>query len=278
MSHPRPLRPWTSKLLVSLIVAVPVAMFFVMQAVTVYTRSGSLEDVWFIDGANGPALLARDVIVVGTEKDAKLRNRLSVVDLQNGERLTREKVEEALEFLGQDGSGLWFQRRTLGGDVHVRHASTLERLDATGARAPAETAQKTPAPTASIPGAPGAVNLQPTLAAANGAAPLAVPQPERFKSGEWLLDGRGQPLKLSGPDSIIAVYPEPSDDLGRILVSRVSLVDGRILWTAKLERQRGLRAARELGDQLVLVTAGAARDFAIALDSATGENRWVYHF
>ncbi|MGA9525049.1 MAG: hypothetical protein WBV82_26555, partial [Myxococcaceae bacterium] len=129
MSQPRTLRPWVSKLLVTVILAVPVAVFFVMQAVTFYTRSGSLEDVWFIEGPNGPALLARDVIVVGTEKAATLKNRLSLVDLRSGDRLVRDRVEDALEFLGQNASGLWFQRRTLGGDVHVRNARSLERLD-----------------------------------------------------------------------------------------------------------------------------------------------------
>ncbi len=280
MSTPRTLSPSVSKLLVTGIVAVPVAVFFVLQALTVYTRSGSLEDVWFIDGPNGPALLARDVIVVGTEKAASLKNRLSIVDLKSGERLVRDRVEDALEFLGQDASGLWFQRRKLGGDVHARSASSLERLEGVAARPPSETGIKTPAPTAPIPGAPGPLQLQanPVPAAATGGAALTVPQPERFKSGEWLVDERGQPLKLGGPESIIAVYPEQADQLGQFFVSRVSLSDGQILWTAKLERQRALRAARQVGDQFVLVTSGAARDFAIALDSATGETRWVHHF
>ena len=50
------------------------------------------------------------------------------------------------------------------------------------------------------------------------------------------------------------------------------------LWSAPLERQRFLRAAHVFGDSLVLVSAGAARDFSVAFDIGNGNTRWVHHF
>jgi hypothetical protein len=141
----------------------------------------------------------------------------------------------------------------------VRSASSLERLTDSKTVPPSNAGLVLPLPTGS-------------------AGDVKIPEPGRFNQGEWLLDAGGQPLRLASPDSVVAVYKDPSTKGGPILVSRVATGDGRILWTAKLERQRGLRAARQLDDQLVLVTAGAARDFAVALDVANGKTRWVYFF
>jgi hypothetical protein len=249
-----PARPWVSRLIVTLVLVVPIVAFFVLQAVSVHTRSGSLEEVWRVQGPAGPLLLARDQIVVGTERAATLRNRLTLVDATTGKRLTRERIDEALTFLGQDEAGLWFGRRVDGGDVHARSVRTLKRLEAQG-----------PPPSFPAPsGRPPPVTL-----------PLADPGP--FDRAEWVVDARGEPLRLADPPSVLIVHREGEGDHGQLALSRVSPGD-EILWTAKLERQRGLRGLWRQDGALLLVTSGAARDFALLLDARTGATRWVHYF
>jgi hypothetical protein len=52
------------------------------------------------------------------------------------------------------------------------------------------------------------------------------------------------------------------------------------VWLTPLERQRVIRAASRVGEVVVVVvvTSGAARDFAVAVDARSGKTQWVHHF
>lgn len=250
------------RIVLGAVLIVPVIVFFVLQAFIGATRSGTVEEVWFVRSEGGPRLVARDQIAVGSERSVKIRHRLALVDLSSGERVARRKVDAALELVRADPSGLWFRRKGDGGDLHLRSAQTLERIDARGAAPPAAP------PRAAEPDAPTLREV--TLP---GGARVAL-DAARYPDGSFVTGDRtAAPLLFTDPPSALAVWREGD----RLDVARVS-AQGAEVWRAALENQRSVRTAAKVGEVVVLITSGAARDFAISLDAHTGATKWVHHF
>lgn len=256
-------RPWLNRLIVFLIFALPVALFFVTQTISNRTRSGSVDEVWFVQTNDGPRVLARDRIVAGTQQSAKVIHRLAVIDARNGDRLARERTEDALDLAGVAESGFWMRRKGDGGDAHLRSFDSLERLAAPAGATPPSGVAPTSLPfgTEVTVGATTHTN-----ASLQGS----------FTEAQILEDANtGEPIVLGDPASFFLLHQAPEP--GVLLISRVG-EDGKALWTARLERQRTLTRVAVLEDLLVAISAGAARDFGIGLGLADGKQRWVHHF
>lgn len=267
---PPPRRPWLNRLIVFLIFALPIGLFFATQAISNYTRSGSVDQVWFIQTREGPRMLSRDRIAVGTEKSAKVINRLSLVDARNGDRLTRERLEVAFDYAGlfdpgaDQKGGLWFRRKADGGDPHLRDLDSLDRMRTPAGATPPEKAAPTFPPFASEVVLPSGAHWTTAQNTANWVEP------------QVLVDSTsGNPIVLANPVSFLVLHK--GDQPGLLLVSRVG-EDLEPVWTARLERQRAVMSAAVLEDALIVVSSGVARDFAIALGLADGKTRWVHHF
>lgn len=256
-------KPWVNRLIVLLLVTAPLVMWFVLQTVVMETRAGNVDEVWFADTAAGPLLVSRDSVVVGTEHAAKRRFRVAVVDLRTGERLAREKVDGMLDLAGVSEGALWFRdRKQTDGALHARAPTTLE---------PLEKASGTPAK--KVEERKGFVPLKPEVE-----VPGIGPVKPSFNAGEVLLDSTTTaPIVLEEPRSYVVVHRPEEPGTSKFLVSRVS-AEGKTLWTEPLDRQRWLRAAHVADGKLVIVTAGIARDFAIALDVKTGAKQWIHNF
>jgi hypothetical protein len=242
-------------LVLALVLLAPVAAFLALQAIIGITRSGSVEEVWFVHPGGAPRLVARDRIAVGSERAFWWRDRLTLVDLLTGERLARRKVDAPLELVAEAAEALWFRRRD-GGDLHARSSRTLERL---------ELATPPPAPNVRAP-------ADPAMRAATlpDGSRLAPPSSDSF----FLADGsEGGAIAWGDPPSALIV----SHVEDGLVLSRIAR-DGRALWRAPLQRQRSVRAATRVGEVVVLITSGVARDFAVALDGRTGQIRWVHYF
>lgn len=243
------------QLFLALLLAAPVAAFFALQAIIGVTRSGTLDEVWFVGGGSARRLLARDRIAVGSERSHRWRYRLALMDLATGERLARRKVDAPLELVGETPEALWFRRQD-GADLHPRSPDTLERI-----------ALEIPPPAPSR-----RATIDPVLR--TGTLPdntrLAPPSADSFFLAEG---GTGVPITWADPPSALAVSPAEDG----LLLSRIAS-DGRRVWRAPLRHQRAIRAATRVGEVVVVITSGVARDFAVALDARTGETRWVHYF
>lgn len=282
-------RRWVNRLIVLLVIVVPIVVFFVLQAVAVWTRSGSVDEVWFVDSSAGPRLVARDQIVVGVEASAQRRFRLALVDARSGERLAREKMDVALELAGTTPDTLWFQQKHGQGGLHARSPQTLERLDVPTSAAPPPRSYTADPLTdevvlpqgdrfRAVRSASGAIEDAGVAATDDVDATANALDPALFTEPGIVVDQpTGKPLLLENPVSFLVSHRLPSEPRGALRLSRVD-ASGKPLWTATLERQRALRAAHEVEGQVVLVSAGPARDFAIALDAQSGQTRWVHSF
>jgi hypothetical protein len=248
------------RVVLALVLLAPLAAFFGLQAVIGATRSGSVGEVWFLRTADGPRLVARDEIAVGSERSVKLRHRLVLVDLTSGERLARRKVGAPLELVGATSEVLWFRDRRDGSDLHARSARTLERLDAAGVMPTLTPIRAPPAEALSVATLPGGVRID---------APRAE-DPQAFLLPD---SATGELIAFTDPPSVLAV----THGVDGLLLSRIE-DGGPPVWRVPLERQRGIRAASRVGEVVVLITSGAARDFAVAVDAGTGQTRWVHHF
>ena len=239
----------------ALVLLAPVAAFFALQSIIGVTRSGTVEEIWFVRVEGAPRLVVRDRIAVGSERSFRWRDRLTLMDLATGERLARSKVDAPLELMGESAEALWFRRKD-GSDVHARSPQTLERLPlraaspAAGGRAPADPAVQV----ATLP----------------DGSRLAPPSPDSFFLGDA---STGEAIVWGDPPSALLVSP----DAHGLLLTRVT-GDGRTLWRAPLERQRSIRGATRVGEVVVVITSGVARDFAVAIDGRTGQTRWVQYF
>jgi hypothetical protein len=242
-------------IVLALLLLAPVAAFFGLQSIIGVTRSGTVEELWFVRANGTPRLVARDRIAVGSERSFRWRDRLTLVDLATGERLARRKVEAPLELLGQTAGALWFRRKD-GSDVHARSPKTLERL-ALGIAPPLSIARAPADPAARAAPLPGGSHL-------------ALPSPDSFFLGDAIT---GEAITWGDPPSAMVVLPAAQG----LLLSRLT-ADGRALWRSPLERQRAIRAATRVGEVVVVITSGVARDFAVAIDGRTGETRWVQYF
>lgn len=269
-------RVWVNRLVLFLLFALPLGLFVATQGFSNYTRSGNVDDVWFAQTPQGPRLIATDRIVVGTEKAAKVRHRLVVVDVKSGDRIARERLDQGVEFLDASPSGLWFWRKHDRADPHLRDPQTLNRIPAPPTQPPPTTAA--PAHDAfgtqvTLPG--GITWVSADAADAGVAAGARVLDAQRFPGGFILVDARsGQPLVLEGPSFLVAYRGEVP---GVLRVSRLSS-EGEPRWSADLLRQRSVRTASVLEDTLVVVSSGAARDFALAFGVEDGKQRWVHNF
>lgn len=272
---------WLNRLLVTLIVLVPIAVFVTLETVVATKRAGSIDDVWFVDTAAGPRIVGRDQITTGTEGNARVRHRLVMVDARTGERIVREKVDRALDLVGVSDAGLWFRPKHGGGDVHLRDAQTLQQLSADASQAPAaspESEGRQPLALADLVEVQGKTYVA-QAGKVNDAGLGGTLLTEGLSDPAFVLDSSTQaPIVLNDPPSLLVSHREP--DAGghpSLRLSRVGL-DGKTIWKARLERQRLVRFAHVTDGNVVLVTAGAARDFAVSLDLATGATRWVHHF
>lgn len=255
--------PRTKRIILGLVLLAPVVAFFALQSIIGATRSGSLEEVWFVRTQGGPMLVARDRIAVGTQRSVSWRDRLVLVDLATGRRLARRKVDAPLQLIDASDEALWFQRPD-GSDLQARSARTLERFQPRGASPkPSGGSRRSRAP-----GLPAATLPDGSRVAApdGGAA-----SPEKsFLLADAIT---GEAISLSDPPSALAVTPVPDG----LVLSRIQ-GDGGTVWRALLERQRAVRAAAHVGDVVVVITSGPARDFAVSVEARTGKTRWVHHF
>lgn len=261
--------PWVNRALLAFVFGLPILVFIGIQFASAYTRSGTIDEVWFANTADGPRIVGRDQIVSGTRNKPTLRNRLVVVDARDGERLAREHVQRPNRLLAVTTEGLWFCEQHGCADVHLRDPNTLARVN---------TAASPPAANPEPPKDPlvfavevGGQRLE-AVRAEDGITAVGT-----LRAAAFLIDEvTNQPITLDGASAV--VVHRPADDLNNtLLVSRVGL-DLKPLWTAKLERQRAIRGAHLVGDALVLVTSGAARDFAISINVANGQRNWVHYF
>lgn len=272
---PAPIRRrWVNTALVAALVILPIILYFILEQVAVYTRSGSVDAVWFADTPAGPRMIARDQIVAGTEREAKVRNRLVLVDASNGERIAREGVPTQLDLVSVGENALWFKHHLGKPELEARDWDTLELVDHPAGAAPHAVKRPPEDPIK------GVVTLGSQELAVEGADAGAakVLDPAHFKEAGFLADeATGEAIVLGSPQSVVVVH-KPEDNMPDVLlVSRLG-ADLQPLWTAKLERQRSVRAAHVIGDTLIVVVSGAARDFAVALDVKDGRTKWVHHF
>lgn len=260
-----PRRPWVNRLLVFLIFALPLALFYVTQTISNRTRSGSVDEVWFVQTKSGPRVLARDRIVAGTQQSAKVIHRLAVIDARTGDRLARERTEEPLDLAGVAESGFWLRRKSDGGDAHLRDFGSLERIPAPANATPPSGVAPTFLPFGTEVTVGAVTHTNASLQTSG-----------TFTEPQILEDANtGEPIVLKDPASFFVLHKPPEP--GVLLISRVG-EDGKPLWTARLERQRTLTRVAVLDDLLVAISAGAARDFGIGLGLADGKERWVHHF
>jgi hypothetical protein len=270
----RPPRRWVQWVMLTAVLIAPVIVFFVLQATISETRSGSVDEVWFVNTDDGPRLIARDQIAVGSERAVKLRHRLAMVDLTTGARVARRKVDAALTFVGASPAGLWFRRKGEESDLHVRSVRTLERLSSRDSPPP----NSSPRPSDARP-----VTSEVTLDGSNSLFATAsrivhssgrILDGGEFVDSAFLVDAAtGQPLTFVEPSSALVVS-RAGDGLA---LTRLA-ADGAKLWRAQMPRQRSVRAASRVGEVVVVITSGVARDFALAIDLQTGATRWVHHF
>jgi hypothetical protein len=274
---------WSNRLIVFAILALPIAAFFVLQAISAYTRAGSVAKVWFVSDATGrPLALALDGIGVGArlrlpdgtqvERGARTVWRLVAVDLRTGTRLSRETVPRELELFAATEEAFWFRNLADGGDPHPRHPRTLVRLP--GQR---------PVPSQHLPAPP-----RPLVDRVRRAGEVVSAQaldPAKYPGAGFLLDARtGGPVEPGPGEDLLVVHPEGAASAAgrtagdeRLFVVRLG-PDGQARWRTPLERQRAVLGATRVGNSLVVVTGGAARDFAFSLSLATGEMQWVHSF
>jgi hypothetical protein len=248
--------PRIQRLFLVLVLLAPVVAFFALQSIIGTTRSGSVEELWFVRVGGSPRLVARDRIAVGSQRSFRWQHRLTLLDLTTGERLARRKVDAPLELVGETPEALWFRQRN-GSDLQARSPKTLERFEPRTAPPPVAGRHSSPDPAA------------PAATLADGTR-IAAPSADSFLLADATT---GEAIAWSDPPSALAV----SHTAERLLLSRVES-DGRALWRAPLERQRAIRAAARVGEVVVVITSGVARDFAVALDARTGETKWVHHF
>ena len=259
-----------NRLLVFGILAVPVTVFLILQAVSAYTRSGTVSEVWLVTGAQGqPVAVALDGLNVGVrtklpdrtegERHDKMRWRLVLVDLRSGERLAREPVEVQQELFAVADGAYWF-RPLLGGEgVHARSAKDLSVVESAGAQPPEQALRHPP------------LRTEVTL---DG-------QTLKAKAGDgFAVDQRSGELVMADGDVIRVTHEPPVQGQGEALwVSRVAAA-GTEKWRTRLERQRILLGATkdEAVDAVALVTGGAAKDFAFSLALSDGQIRFVHAF
>ncbi|MBX5484135.1 MAG: hypothetical protein IRZ16_20100 [Myxococcaceae bacterium] len=255
-------RRWVNLTIIAVVVALPIAMFVLLQVMAAYTRSGTIDEVWFADTDRGPRIIGRDQVVTGTEARPTVRNRLVLVDARRGERIAREHVPVPMRFLDVQGGALWFAPRHGTGNIEARDPDTL-RLLPNASREPSRV-EPSPAVDPLVP----VVDLGGRRLDASAGA---------FTSAGFLRDQvTGAPIVLDGKAALV-IHRPPEDPQSTLLVSRVES-DLKPVWTARLERQRAVRAAHVVDGAVVIVTSGAARDFAIAVDLSSGRTRWVHYF
>ena len=126
-------RRWVNAIIIFAILVLPVLAFIALQMWAAYTRSGTIDEVWFADTADGPRIIGRDQIVTGMQEQPTLRDRLVLVDASNGKRLARERVDKAMRFLRSGPEGLWFCEKH-GCQTHeARDANTLAKKNVAAA-------------------------------------------------------------------------------------------------------------------------------------------------
>ncbi len=258
------------RLIIFGILAVPVTAFLILQAVSAYTRSGTVSELWLLTGAQGqPVALALDGINVGVRtklpnrtegaRNDKMRWRLVLVDLRTGERLAREPVEVQQELFAVADGAWWFRALSSGEGAHARSASDLSQVENAGP-APAEQPLRHPP-----------LRTEVTVEGLTLQA----------KAGDgFAVDQRTGELVRADGDVIRVTHQPPVQGQGEALwVARVS-ADGTEKWRTALERQRILLGATkdEGADAVALVAGGAAKDFAFSLSLTDGALRFVHSF
>lgn len=273
---PRP--RWANRLIVFAILALPIAAFFILQAISASTRAGNVSLVWLVTAPDGkPVAVALDGIGVGArlrmpdgkqiERGVRTKWRLVQVDLRNGERLGREGVEKELELFAVTEGAFWFHDRRDGADPHARDPETLERL---------RTAP--PAPSRELPPRPRAVVDAITRANGERLEASALDQ-KKYPGAGFLIDERtGAPVDAGVPGDLLVVHGEPPGGKKDVIHVVRLAADGTERWTTRLERQRIVLGATRVENDVVLVSGGPARDFAFSLSLQTGERNWLHTF
>ncbi len=287
---------WQNRLIVIGILALPVVAFFVIQVLAARAQPGQLLSVRLVTAPDGnPVAVGLGTVQAGArikmmdgsviDREVKQKNRLVQLDLRRGEWLAREPVSEDLELFAVTEAAFWFRTPPEGTDPHPRDAATLKRQPG-----------NPPVPSRSLPPKPAPLVGGFTLPSGERVEAAALAG-DRMPGAQLLFDER-----TGGPfDAEPGARPGTNADTGTsqpgipsewilvsnaregrgaedvVLVARVDR-EGKELWRARLALQRHVWGATRVKDSLVIVTGGAARDFAFSLSLADGKVEWVHGF